>query len=207
MVRVIAVVMVGWIMGLGPVQGQELVADPLVYSAQEMFGEPVISANPDLVNSTSNEYGPWGSPDFVNSLANEYGPLGSPDFVYSAGNEYGQGVRVRPSEEALAQVPGLAAAIEAFGEPVISANPDLVNSTSNPYGPWGSPDSVYSFTNEYGPVGSRDAVQGVNNEYGTGLKMRIVDPFAIEPAEILSHEHGHGLKLEVSEPLLDLDAR
>jgi len=167
---------VGLMGATGPIRAQDLAAEPLLLPALEIFGDPVISANPDLVNSTSNDAGPWGSSAFLYSLNNEYGPLGSPDFVYSTGNEYGQGVEVRFSEEALEQVPGLRAAVEMYGAPILSANPDLVNSTSNLYGPWGSPDFVYSFANEYGPVGSRDAVQGVNNEYGTGLKVQLIDP-------------------------------
>lgn len=167
---------VGLMGATGPIRAQDLAVEPLLLPALEIFGDPVISANPDLVDSTSNDAGLWGSSASVVSFHNEYGPLGSPDFVYSAGNEYGQGVEVRFSEEALEQVAGLKVAVEMYGAPILSDNPDLVNSTSNPYGPWGSPDAVYSFTNEYGPVGSRDAVQGVNNEYGTGLKIQLIDP-------------------------------
>jgi len=174
--NVVTVVAASMVMAGGPVRAQLLNSDPIWTEAVRLYGDPVISANPDLVNSTSNDAGLWGSSASVVSFHNEYGPLGSPDFVYSAGNEYGQGVEVRFSEEALEQVAGLKVAVEMYGAPILSDNPDLVNSTSNPYGPWGSPDAVYSFTNEYGPVGSRDAVQGVNNEYGTGLKIQLIDP-------------------------------
>ena len=70
---------------------------------------------------------------------------------------------------------GLAAAIRLYGEPIISANPDLLNSTSNDVGPWGSPDFLYSFANDVGPLGSPDMLNSVTNEYGTGLKIRLLD--------------------------------
>jgi hypothetical protein len=71
--------------------------------------------------------------------------------------------------------PGLAAAIRLYGEPIISANPDLLNSTSNDAGPWGSPDFLYSFANDVGPLGSPDMLNSVTNEYGTGLKIQVFD--------------------------------
>jgi len=71
--------------------------------------------------------------------------------------------------------PGLEAAIRNFGEPILSANPDLLNSTSNDVGPWGSPDFLYSFANDVGPLGSPDMLNSVTNEYGTGLKIRLLE--------------------------------
>jgi len=53
----------------------------------------VISANPDLLYSTANDYGPWGAPEFINSFTNDYGPNGSPEFLGSATNDYGTGLR------------------------------------------------------------------------------------------------------------------
>ena len=53
----------------------------------------LISANPDLLYSTSNDYGPWGAPEFINSFTNDYGPNGSPEFLGSATNDYGTGLR------------------------------------------------------------------------------------------------------------------
>jgi len=99
--RVIVVVMVGWMMGMGVVQGQELVADPLLAATVRLFGEPVISANPYLLNSTSNPYGPWGAKEFLYSFNNDVGPLGSPDFLNSVSNEYGTGLKVELAEPAL----------------------------------------------------------------------------------------------------------
>jgi hypothetical protein len=71
--------------------------------------------------------------------------------------------------------PGLETAIRLYGEPIISANPDLLNSTSNDVGPWGSPDFLYSFANDVGPLGSPDMLNSVTNEYGTGLKIRLLE--------------------------------
>jgi hypothetical protein len=70
---------------------------------------------------------------------------------------------------------GLQAAITIYGKPVLSANPDLLNSTSNDAGPWGTPDFLYSFANDLGPLGSPDVLSSVTNEYGTGLKIRLSD--------------------------------
>jgi hypothetical protein len=59
---------------------------------------------------------------------------------------------------------------------VISSNPDLLNSTSNDYGPWGAKESPYSFTNDYGPIGSPDSLYGVSNVYGIGLDLVLLKP-------------------------------
>ena len=87
-------VVMGWVMGLGPVHGQELVAAPLLAATVRLYGEPVISANPDLLNSTANDYGPYGAPESLVSPSNDYGPLGAPEFLDSINNEYGTGLKV-----------------------------------------------------------------------------------------------------------------
>ena len=79
---------------------------------------------------------------------------------------------------------GLETAIRLYGEPVISANPDLLNSTSNDVGPWGSPDFLYSFANDVGPLGSPDMLNSVTNEYGEGLKIRLLDVSLDTPLEV-----------------------
>jgi hypothetical protein len=79
----------------GQAKAQTLIADPGLEAAIRLYGEPIISANPDLLNSTSNDVGPWGSPDFLNSFANDVGPLGSPDMLNSVTNEYGTGLKIR----------------------------------------------------------------------------------------------------------------
>lgn len=53
----------------------------------------VISNNPDLLYSTSNDVGPWGSPEFLNSFTNDYGPIGGPDWLGSVSNDYGVGLK------------------------------------------------------------------------------------------------------------------
>jgi hypothetical protein len=97
------VLVVGWMMslGMGVVQGQELVADPLLAATVRLYGEPVISANPYLLNSTSNPYGPWGAKEFLYSFNNDVGPLGSPEFLNSVSNKYGTGLKVELLEPAL----------------------------------------------------------------------------------------------------------
>jgi len=166
----------GILLAGGPVRAQLLNLDPILTETVRLYGDPVISANPDLLNSTSNDAGPWGSKEFLYSFNNDVGPLGSPDVLTSVSNDYGTGLRVRFSEETLDQVVGLREAVKIYGEPVISSNPDLLNSTSNDYGPWGAKESLYSFTNDYGPIGSPDSLYGVSNEYGTGIKVQLADP-------------------------------
>ena len=81
--------------GIMPLQAQTLTADPGLETAIRLYGEPIISANPDLLNSTSNDAGPWGSPDFLYSFANDVGPLGSPDMLNSVTNEVGEGLKIQ----------------------------------------------------------------------------------------------------------------
>ena len=159
-----------------PLEAQTLTADLGLETAIRLYGEPVISANPDLLNSTSNDAGPWGAKEFLYSFNNDVGPLGSPEFLNSVSNEYGTGLRIRFGEEVLEEVPELKTAVELYGEPVVSANPDLLNSTSNDYGPYGAPESLVSPGNDYGPLGAPEFLDSVNNEYGTGLKVELVAP-------------------------------
>lgn len=86
--------------------------------------------------------------------------------------------------------------------PIFSANPDLLYSTSNEYGPWGSPDYLYSFTNDYGPVASPDSVTGVMNEYGLGLQ---IDPVVSVPSPLLgdSNVYWYGLLTQPIEPIFE----
>ena len=81
--------------GIMPLQAQTLTANPGLETAIRLYGEPIISANPDLLNSTSNDAGPWGSPDFLYSFANDVGPLGSPDMLNGVTNEYGAGLKIQ----------------------------------------------------------------------------------------------------------------
>ena len=88
---ILGVVMNGWM----EAKAQIMVSDRALEAAIRLYGEPIISANPDLLNSTSNDVGPWGSPDFLYSFANDVGPLGSPDMLNSVTNEYGTGLKIR----------------------------------------------------------------------------------------------------------------
>jgi len=98
------------------------------------------------------------------------------------------GLVMNGSKEAKAQTliadPGLETAIRLYGEPVLSANPDLLNSTSNDAGPWGSPDFLYSFANDVGLLGSPDMLNSVTNEYGTGLKIQVFETPMGGPLEL-----------------------
>lgn len=65
----------------------------LCFALSSSLAEQIlISANPDLLYSTANSFGPWGSPDFLNSFTNDVGPLGSPDVLGSVTNDVGTGV-------------------------------------------------------------------------------------------------------------------
>lgn len=166
---------------------QVLGPDPLLEETIRIYGEPIISNNPDLLNSTSNDCGPWGSPEFLNSFKNDCGPLGSPEFLHSVSNDYGTGAPIRIMKAGgLEDSTGLEGAVELYGEPVISANPDLLNSTSNDVGPWGSPEFLYSFANDVGLLGSPDMLNSVTNEYGEGLKIRLLDAPLEAPLDLES---------------------
>ena len=174
--RTVVLFLAGWIALAGESRAQLLNEDPLLAATVRLYGEPVISANPDLLNSTSNDAGPWGAKEFLYSFNNDLGPLGSPEFLGSVSNKVGTGQRIRFSEDMLEQIPGLKAAVELYGDPVVSANPYLLNSTSNEYGPWGAKEFLYSFSNDVGPLGSPEFLNSVSNEYGTGLKVELAEP-------------------------------
>jgi hypothetical protein len=77
----------------------------LLLLTSNLFGQQIlISANPDLLYSTSNDYGPWGAPEFLNSFTNDYGPIGSPDWLGSVSNDYGVGLK---SKDLLLLTPNL----------------------------------------------------------------------------------------------------
>jgi hypothetical protein len=78
-----------------PLKAETFTADPVLEAAIRLYGEPIISDNPDLLNSTSNDAGPWGSPNFLYSFSNDVGPLGSPDMLNSVTTEYGEGLKIR----------------------------------------------------------------------------------------------------------------
>lgn len=164
--KVLFFIILGLVMN-GPkeAKAQTLIVDPGLEAAIRLYGEPVLSANPDLLNSTSNDVGPWGSPDFYYSFTNDYGPLGSPDSLHGVSNDLGQGLEVE---------------IPAYGAKpmkiLISANPDLYLSTANDYGPAGAPESYYSVNNDYGPLGAPELLDSVSNEYGQGLKVEMAEP-------------------------------
>lgn len=60
-----------------------LVSSP---ASAEYLGK--LSSNEFLYDSTSNEFGPYGSPFSYNSINNEFGPYGSPFSPQSANNPY-----------------------------------------------------------------------------------------------------------------------
>ena len=159
--------------GVLPLKAQTLTADLGFEATLRSYGEPIISANPDLLNSTSNDVGPWGSPDFYYSFTNDYGPLGSPDSLHGVSNDLGQGLEVE---------------IPAYGAKpmkiLISANPDLYLSTANDYGPAGAPESYYSVNNDYGPNGAPEMLHGAANDYGEGLKIRFSETPLDAPLEL-----------------------
>ena len=154
-------------------KAQLMVEDSGLAAAIQMYGEPILSANPNLYLSTSNPWGPWGSPDSYYSFTNDYGPLGSPESLHGVANEYGEGLEVE---------------IPTYGDKtmkiLLSANPYLYMSTANEYGPAGAPESYYSITNDYGPNGAAENLHGVANEYGEGLKIRLLEAPLDAPLEL-----------------------
>lgn len=113
-----------------------------------------LSKNPYLSDSTSNQYGRFGSRYAPNSIANPYGPYGNPYSPYSATNPYAT------------RAPRL------FGQDGkylgrLSANPYDPESVSNPFGRYGSPYSPDSINNPYGPYGSPYSPLSPSNPYAT----------------------------------------
>ena len=149
----------------------------LLFVTSRLLAEDILlSANPDLLLSTANDYGPAGAPESYYSLTNDYGPLGSPDVLHGVANEYGEGLETE---------------IPTFGTTAmkvrISANPDLYMSTANDYGPAGAPESYYSVNNDYGPNGAPEFRNSVSNDYGSGLRITIPSTFITpvwEPIDI-----------------------
>ena len=99
--RTLVLFLAGWIVLAGEIRAQLLNENPLLAETVRLYGEPVISANPDLLNSTSNDAGPWGAKEFLYSFNNDLGPLGSPEFLNSVSNEYGTGLKVELAEPVL----------------------------------------------------------------------------------------------------------
>lgn len=60
----------------------------------------------------------------------------------------------------------------------LSANPYAPNSTSNPYGQYGSQYSPDSINNPYGQYGSPYSIDSANNPYATNAPAVIVPPIA-----------------------------
>jgi len=86
--RVIVVVMVGGMMGMGVGWGEDV-------GRGWVIGGPVFSGNEYLLNSTANASGPWGGDSFINSPNNESGPLGGTSFLGSFRNEFGVGISAK----------------------------------------------------------------------------------------------------------------
>lgn len=83
-------------------QAQVLTIDGIFFS--NPYTAPIISANPDLLYSTANDYGIYGAPESLYSPTNDYGPVGAPEMINSVTNEYGYGLRVRLVEPVLESV-------------------------------------------------------------------------------------------------------
>jgi len=142
-----------------------------------LYSEDIIlSANPDLLMSTANDYGPAGSPDFLYSINNDCGPNGAPEFLNSVSNDYGHGIDI--------EVPTFE---DKPMKVILSDNPDLLMSTANDCGPAGSPDFLYSINNDCGPNGAPEFLTSTSNDYGSGLRVTIPDTFITpvwEPIDI-----------------------
>ena len=86
----------------------------------------VLSANPFLADSTSNEFGKFGSPFEADSISNPFGKFGSPYSPTSINNPYAT------SAPKIIAVDG-----QYLGR--LSANPYDPDSVSDPYGQYGKP--------------------------------------------------------------------
>jgi hypothetical protein len=114
----------------------------------------VLSANPYLADSTSNEFGKFGSPFESDSISNPFGKFGSPYSATSVSNPY-----------ATSSPKIIAADGQYLGR--LSANPYDPDSVSNPYGQYGSPYSPTSINNPYSQYGSQFSPISPNNPFAT----------------------------------------
>ncbi len=125
---------------------------PLSASAKDL-GE--LSANPYQQNSTANPYGA-GSAFALNGINNPFSPYGSSFSNQSATNPFATDAPRLYDQQG-----------NYRGK--LSANPYDPDSTSNPYGRYGSPFSPDSINNPYG-AGSPYRSDSPTNPYGRGLK-------------------------------------
>ena len=126
--------------------------------AQEPGEDPgQFSANPHLLNSTSNRIVSAGSPYSSTGVSNPTSRYGNPHGNQSATNPFAT------------EAPRL---YDSNGNyrGRLSANPYDPDSTSNPYGRYGSKFSPDSINNRYG-AGNPYGVDSPSNPYGKGLKI------------------------------------
>jgi hypothetical protein len=123
----------------------------------------VLSANPFLADSTSNEFGEFGSPYEPDSISNPFGKFGSPYCLARSRESRHCVAAFQAGYRAAAQPPCSATSVSnpyATSAPKIiavdgqylgrlSANPYDPDSVSNPYGQYGSPYSPISPNNPY----------------------------------------------------------
>jgi hypothetical protein len=124
-------------------------------SADEYLGQ--LSENPYNLDSTSNEFGQYGSPYSSESINNPYGPYGSRFSNDSATNPHAT------------NAPNL---YDGDGNyrGKLSSNPYDPDSVSNPYGRYGNPYSSDSINNPYG-AGNPYRSDSPTNPYGEGLSI------------------------------------
>jgi hypothetical protein len=141
----------------------------------------VLSANPFLADSTSNEFGEFGSPYESDSISNPFGKFGSPYCLARSRESRHCVAAFQAGYRAAAQPPGSATSVSnpyATSAPKIiaadgqylghlSANPYDPDSVSNPYGQYGRPYSPTSINNPYSQYGSPYSPVSPNNPYAT----------------------------------------
>jgi hypothetical protein len=126
---------------------------PLV-SAQsyDYLGE--LSANPYLPDSTSNQFGIYGSPYSYQSIHNEFGPYGSPYSPRSVTSPFAVDTPLVYAQDGT-----------YLGR--LSANRYDPESISNPFGPYGSHFSATSVNNPFSLYGSPYSIYSATNPYAT----------------------------------------
>lgn len=117
-----------------------------------------LSANRYAPNSTSNQFGVYGSPYGLNSINNRFGQFGSPYSPYSARNPYAVSAPRLYDE-----------AGDYRGK--LSANQFDSDSISNRFGRYGSPYSAESINNRFG-AGSPYRADSPNNPFGSGWSIQ-----------------------------------
>ena len=125
----------------------------------------VLSANPFLADSTSNEFGKFGNPYCLARTSESRHCVAAFQVGYRAAAQPPGSATSVSNPYATSSPKIIAADGQYLGR--LSANPYDSDSVSNPYGQYGSPYSPTSINNPYSQYGSPYSPISPNNPYAT----------------------------------------